>query len=618
MGKSSSSHKKKRSKNPSQVRMKKRSKSRSRRYESKKVRHRHDSLSFSEDDDSKSPMSFSSYSSSSEDNHRSKRARSRTRKDTISKKKRAQRHSCSHKISEDSPHVRKRKRLKRNHDYKSKKKTHPKKKPRRDASVSSTDGSISSHEIEFKRRRSRCGKEEIDERKYKKVKGRSEMSRYRSRSHSLSSQYSESSDYRTYEKVLAGNNFRRLRSVITVTEKDNEGREFNTDEHKEEVIYFHDDYPSCRSNDSNDGGSKREGDHHSHFGSEEKMRLEKEEGDEAVVSNVKISKLENCAKICDRYGDDLYNESTLNRDELGIIDSSSGRMSEVSGVIGSLNGDDLESLLRQRALENLRKFQGGLQLSAKTAANQKEKDYSDVKQSSPAKAESVQNKSLEEDSTRVFGAKSSKEDDAGVVGSNRTQSVKLISMPRVNKDATHSSQNDEKIPDGNTGNNETIYAKQNIKYPTDQLAVSGNNSEIVKSVGSVQPKFVTPALRRHSSIAQSTLKQAHVSSKPPGGKLVVTESSLDEDAAVTAPTVTESSNKNSLDINNACGSGGPEPSSNLSSSSGDNRSDTMQNEVKEGSQFEQKTMSVMRGGEMVQVSYKVYIPKNLLHWLGGN
>ncbi|KAK1326273.1 hypothetical protein QJS10_CPA01g00583 [Acorus calamus] len=32
-------------------------------------------------------------------------------------------------------------------------------------------------------------------------------------------------------------------------------------------------------------------------------------------------------------------------------------------------------------------------------------------------------------------------------------------------------------------------------------------------------------------------------------------------------------------------------------------------ETKDGSEFQQKTMSVMRGGEAVQVSYKVYIPK---------
>ncbi|EPS60612.1 hypothetical protein M569_14190 [Genlisea aurea] len=32
--------------------------------------------------------------------------------------------------------------------------------------------------------------------------------------------------------------------------------------------------------------------------------------------------------------------------------------------------------------------------------------------------------------------------------------------------------------------------------------------------------------------------------------------------------------------------------------------------AKDGSQFQEKTMAVMRGGEMVEVSYKVYIPKN--------
>lgn len=591
--------------------MKKRSKNRSRRNDSKKLR-RHDDSGFSSDhDDSSSSTSFSSCSSSSaDDRRRSKRSRSQTRKDMVGKKKKAQRRSYSYESSDDSPRVRKRKRSKRNHDYKSKKKTHLKKKPRRDASVSSTSGSsgscsscrygsICSHEIEFKRHRSRPGEGERDETVMDKVKSRSEKNRYRSRSHSLCSQRSESSDYQSDKKVLGVNNFRRLQSIIIVVEKDSEGRELNMDEHDEEAKYSQYDYPPCRSNDSNHGGSKKDGDQQSHVGSEEKMRLE----DETVVSNVRISKLKSSGKIGDKYGDRQCDKSTLDCDELRIVELANGKKSEVSGSSGSLDGDDLESLLRQRALENLRKFQGGLQTTAKPVANQKDKNYSDVKQLSPEKAEPVQMKSLKDDSVKVVGAKSSKEDDAGVVGSNRTQVAKVTRAPRVNKDFPHSSQNNEKIPDGNAGGNATVSAKQNTKYPTDRVAVSGNNSENINSAGSVQPTLVAPALMQHSPITQSTLKQALVSQESPREKLVVTETSLVETAAVTAPTVTESSNKHSLNTNTTCSSGAPEPSSDLKSTSGENTSNTVQNEVKEGSQFEQKTMSVMRGGEMVQVGH---------------
>nr|XP_048321140.1 uncharacterized protein DDB_G0287625 [Ziziphus jujuba var. spinosa] len=609
MGKTSSSHRKKRSKKGIQARMKKKNKNRRRRYESKKLRRHDDS-----DDDSRTSVSVSSYSSSSEDdNRRGKRARSRTRKDVIGKK-RTRNRSSSPESSEDSPHLGKRKRSKKKYDYEAKKKIHAKKKPRRYASDSSTssrslscstcsDRSISSHEIETKRYTSRHRKDERHKRNLEEVKIRSKRSRYRSRSRSLCS-CSESSDYQSDQKVLGENTFRRLRSVITVTEKDNEGSELNRDEHKEEIIYFNDDYPSCRSNDSNEGGSKREGDYYSHVGSEKDLGLENVQGDEAVVSDVRISKVEN-------HGEGQYNGSIPACDELQINHPVNEKVSEVSGAISSQSGDDLESLLRQRALENLKRYRGGLQTIEKTAANQKNKNYGDVNHSSSLKPESVQNKFLKTDGPRLVGAKSSKEDDAEVVGSNKTKLVKVIRVPTVGKDVACSSQNDENVLDGNTGGNESlsVSAKQNIGHPTEQMTISGNPNEKVKSTGTVQPKLATAVVVRHSSKTHSTIQQALVSQEHPGGKVLVSKSSPDETAAKTAPTVNRSNNNNGLDVNNTSGSGVPEPSTCLNSATGENRSDIMQDEVKDGSQFEQKTMSVMRGGEMVQVSYKVYIPK---------
>ncbi|XP_058001479.1 uncharacterized protein LOC110666283 isoform X2 [Hevea brasiliensis] len=62
-------------------------------------------------------------------------------------------------------------------------------------------------------------------------------------------------------------------------------------------------------------------------------------------------------------------------------------------------------------------------------------------------------------------------------------------------------------------------------------------------------------------------------------------------------------------VNNASCSTSAEPSSHLASEARDISSNKVQDDGKESSQLEQETMSVMRGGEMVQVSYKVYIPK---------
>ncbi|KAJ6417151.1 hypothetical protein OIU84_002953 [Salix udensis] len=61
--------------------------------------------------------------------------------------------------------------------------------------------------------------------------------------------------------------------------------------------------------------------------------------------------------------------------------------------------------------------------------------------------------------------------------------------------------------------------------------------------------------------------------------------------------------------NNSSVSDPAEPSSCLRSAAGDSNLNESQDGGKEGAQLEQKTMSVMRGGELVQVKYKVYIPK---------
>ncbi|KNA07644.1 hypothetical protein SOVF_169800 [Spinacia oleracea] len=53
-----------------------------------------------------------------------------------------------------------------------------------------------------------------------------------------------------------------------------------------------------------------------------------------------------------------------------------------------------------------------------------------------------------------------------------------------------------------------------------------------------------------------------------------------------------------------------EASSSAPSSGHESRNDNT-NETDGDTQFEKKSMFVMRGGEMVQVSYKVYIPKKI-------
>lgn len=610
MGKpSSSSRKKKRSKASSQARKRKGSKIRSRKHESRKLRRR-----FSDDDDSRSSSSgSSSFSSSSEDvKYRSKRSQFRTRKDVKISKKRARRRPYGSDSSGDSPGVSKRKGSKRKRDYEDKNKKYMKKKRRREHSTSSTssgswscstcqeNGSGSNHEVEFGRHRSKRGKEGKDERISGEVESATKRSRYRSRSPSCS-QCSESSTHQSEEKVWVENNSRRLRSVIIVVERDREeeDRQLSKDEDKEEIIHIHGDYPPCRSNDSNDAGNKWEEEDHSSHDEVEKIRLENEneskneKGDDTAISELRSGEHTKSGNVADNKNGSRFDGSKHSYDECGTTET--------------VNSDDLELILRQRALENLRRFRGG---RGRTAANQNDKSKGDVKQSSISNAESVQTRSSMEDDSRLVGANFSKEDGAEKVVSTETQSGNAVEVPVTGKETSCSSEFDKNLTDRKSCENESVSAEQNVARSVHQTTVAGNSKDKVSAgISVVQPKLTTSEFTRQLLKPCSTPKQV-LERKEPRANLLLSKSSLDETVAVTAPTVTQknSNNNNNADINNACGAAASEPSS-LKSATIDTGSEKPQEEAHEGSQFEQKTMSVMRGGEMVKVNYKVYIPK---------
>ncbi|KAK9938036.1 hypothetical protein M0R45_014796 [Rubus argutus] len=570
MAKSSSSHRKKRDKISSKARTKKRSKIKSKgeKYRSKKLL-----------------KSDSSFSSEDDRRSRSRRARSRTRRDAKGTKKRARKRSFSRDSSEDSPRprVKKRKASKKDNDYESKKRNRSREKPRRIARTSSVSseswscstcpgGDISGDEIESKRHRGRPEKRKREETDRNKVESRTGRSMYRSRSRSLRSQFSES-DCQSEEKVTGESNARRLKSVIAVTEEDNQGRWLDEDGHKEEITYDHDDYPSCRSNDSNDGGSKRELDTHLHVASEERTRLEGANEEEGLVSNTRIMDLPKSGNIFHKDGG--RQEEVFNSSHDGTRVTDDVNESKVSGEISSLINDDLETILRQKALENLKRFRGKDQRFAVSNPEDKKQPYT-------VKAELVQI-----ESPKVDGAK---EYVAEIIGG--TQLVEETNAPL--RGSICSSINPEKEPDKKNDGNEVASAKGDVACSTPpQEAVAGKSNKKVTTTADVdKPNLATP----------ESLKRPLASQEPPRERLLVTERRVDNVACGTAQTVNQSSNSNGQDISNGSGSAAPEPS-------GENRSDKQQDEAKDGSQFEQKTMSVMRGSEMVQVSYKVYIPK---------
>ncbi|CAI8593176.1 unnamed protein product [Vicia faba] len=658
MGKSSTSLKKKHSKTSSKSKASSRSKNR--KYKSKKVR-RHDvSLSSSDYDDSKNIDT--SMSSSSEDRSKRKRDRSRTRKDVKSRKKRSRRRSCSSDSSEDSLFARKRKKVKRKNKYdETKEKSRRKKKVKTEASVSLVSsgsrscsicpGGVDSNDnVEHERSRERTERKEKDKRRSRGRSGSAKSSRYRARSCSpCSSPHGECNCEGTEEKYVPKNKTRWLRSVITVANEGDESRQLSGNETKEEVVDDL-DYP-CRSNDSNDGGSKRELDHHhTHRVPEEELRAK----DDTVDMN----------------GDVNLTEPKLNdTSTLEVCAGTSGSIKEeTNGVSGALNDVDLELILRQRALENLRKFLGKVQSHAK-ASEQKNKIVSQVKQPITDKEELVQDKPNIHNVAIAtkFGKQTPVEEtslhvgrrnlvtypknngrnlnvDKEMSGSAKTQ---MASAPGKVVDAdSHSEVVVTESNNNKTGNleltpsescHDSLQSRSSLKQTTVSglpreklvLAESIKNADTfeaaritshcrsdslndirgVPSTGPklsiLEPKFKHNNLDKGKDVAndhsQFKSKQTSNSCEPSNAKLPVSEADEEKNATKTTQSSIQNIDGSARDIVESCNIATLE--------SVENNSGKLQDGSNQGSQFEQKTMTVMRGGELVQVSYKVYIPK---------
>ncbi|KAK4255834.1 hypothetical protein QN277_008779 [Acacia crassicarpa] len=597
MGKSSTSHKKRRSKKSLKVRVS--GKSKSRKHRSKNLR---DSV-----------ISDSSLSSCSEDSYRCRRARSSKRKDDKGRRKMAKRRSYRHESSDDSRRDRKRKRAKRKKsEQEAREKPYKKKKLRKDERISSmSNGSLScstcygdsasSDDNKPERHRGRVERKG-NEKEKRSDRGRSESERndrYRARSCSSCSFSSESSDERTEEKYVSKNNSRWLKSVITVTEVAEEARELCPNETKEEILDDH-DYP-CRSNDSNDGGGKRESDHHSLPSSKEKLGIEETEVDRIAISNLTEPKRDQ------RYNS---NNSQFDRSELEVFGAGTGesvekKTSETSGA--SLDGEDLEAILRKRALENLRKFRGEVPSSAK-ASSQKIRIDTDANQPPFKSHEPVQGKSI------VNNAGKAENFDK----ITNTEGINLATVGR--KSVASSSENEKDV---NGVKSESVSLKHHSSCAPDKVADTENHSETVIYNAIDRPGY-DPVHSSHDNVkiiralcskgqdevkdhCQFELKRTsdldklhHTKSSPTGGN-------EDQNGAPKTHDATQSASTSGKDVDKPCVSviGKPSTESLPVESSLNN----LQGEASQGSQFEQKTMSVMRGGEMVQVSYKVYIPK---------
>jgi hypothetical protein len=410
------------------------------------------------------------------------------------------------------------------------------------------------------------------------------------------------------------NTSKRLRSIIILPGEDSEVRELDKDKHKEEITYDHDDYPSSRSNDSNNG-----------LNNMEERPIEDEKREDAAASNSKAIELTESNKVGE--GQHTRNKPGYDVGRVGTNDTKK-EQNDVSGVIvNTANVDDLETVLRQKALENLKTFRsglGGFQTNAKSAVIQKDKRDGTAQSPFSVMPELGQ-----------------------------TKIPKVVGTRMAGEDSAHSSLN-EKIPDGGICGSESCSAKNNV-HPPDQVAIPGREKvSTFASSSKNKPRLITSASRKALSNVTTTLKETPASRETNQPKLAsgtsigrsvtlketpasceanqatlsigisfgksvtlketpasleasqaklvsgikVCKNAIHGDHTVTPPTGTDNDDR----ANDSSVSDPAEPSSCLRSAAGDISLNESQDEGKEGTQLEQKTMSVMRGGEMVQVS----------------
>ncbi|XP_055823228.1 uncharacterized protein LOC129891770 isoform X2 [Solanum dulcamara] len=580
------SSKKKRLKVSSKIRKRK-----SRRNKSKK-------LSSSEDDSSSSASS--DYSSSSQslssdsevDYSRKRRRNSRVMKHV---KKRTRRRSCSRDVSEGSPPVKKRKRSNRKSlDYGRK----VQKKRKRHASISSTnshsrscscrrENSITSRGRDSKsfstcQDETNSGNEDTNlqipriksskKMKEKKICNEPRTGR-RSGSRgpvcSLCNHHSCSCNTtHNGKEYVEESNPNRLRSFITIPEKtrEEEGDEQGPDMLKEEILNKLHDCPSCRNHDNNDLEIKGKLASCSCFPSIQTMQ----------DGNLKI--------------DDSFppNSETFGPRKVdGGLDPHPNKVKEVShdnggesrnsNNIANTGVEDLETVLRKKALENLQKFRKELQTNLKSGAKEK-KNGSDVNQLSPSKTEVVPYKSLEQ------GKKE---------GLALNQVVECRSKLVITEEFSHSTEIEINTPVEENNGKGSGCVELGFTQPADRSALSQSPEQEKHTTGPVLSNEPEPGKLLCSTTVQTNKKENPLASKRniiktpvpmrPGALSTGTSDNLDTGTvnAGIRPTV--------------------ETTSSVRSTSDGLTSKHQPDETKDASEFEQKTMSVMRGGEMVQI-----------------
>ncbi|KAL8167296.1 hypothetical protein V2J09_008795 [Rumex salicifolius] len=533
-------------------RIKDRSKKRSKTVKGKfKKVHRRESPDSYSDNESLSSASSVSYSSTDSDIRRS---RSRIRKDTSKNRKKSRGSRLRSKSIDNTIVERKGNRSKKSKGTDAKKKR-LKKKRKREPSISSSSRPVScstcrsSDDSEGenqntekrlkKRERGKSRRDLVDDRRW---------GSHRSRSCSPCRLDGVDGSYLSVEQRFVENNPRRLRSIIIFAkefEEEEDTELIDRDVHKEEIICDQDDYPSPRSNDSHD--------------------LEDQHG-----------------KIA------------------GILDSIEVCEANVSSAEAGSNAVDLEAVLRQKALENLKKFKGGMRPNAKKPICIEKSTDGESKQSSSLNANLELLKKDQEGSVGCTMADSSAfNESAAEILPILIQDSKMVNLSE--EDRLEGGVGEvSALEEGNL--KEDKFAKQALPpqepplinmLTTESLSLLSRNAKgLADSVDDIKDKHETVELQR---LASHKLRSQMISIEESSMLMSVPTESKDTVESVQpsndAKLITNDIEKTATEVIDTS------LASNL-----EGQSSNPKGKEDGDSQFQKKTMSVMRGGEMVQFS----------------
>ncbi|MCL7047980.1 hypothetical protein MKW94_024578 [Papaver nudicaule] len=646
--KSSSSHKKKSSKSSFEVKKRSRKHKRSK---SQKLYHRDASLSHS-DDGLRSKDSVSIFSSDSEEDYR--RSRSRTRKEEKGgNRKRVRRNSQSDEDSRESLSPKKKHKSKRSEDrkhspqrrsrnYKSSKKhrsaerkksshkKHASGRSRRgknvdslrsySRSLSSPRGSNSSggeREIMNSRGRSKV-KETKSKRSSGKMSHGREHSRSRSRSCSSFDGHRQENRYHSEDKYTNGNYRGRIRSVAIANEtNEDDGRNYLEEENTAEIIQAYDDCPSSRSNDSFDGDKKKNASGHSYVDFKKRnkdpkffgtaVEIDISEGDELETNlRQKVTEEFEASTIDISEGNDL--ESVLRKKALEKF--------EASVLKKSPEADELEAILRQKALENLKKFRGGLQADRKVVGDLIDESKNVAKYpsnkdtfSTNLHREAVEVAESKETASQVTKS-ATKHSVENSVGAQTNKSDSVANRPCIEKVDVITRNYLHKEAGKVAGSKETVsrVAKTSVES---KYATSKDDCRIPYKIHIKHESRDQPCTSHVVPGAGNSLLSQMVAGKATQKNNASVELTINKSKLNTSRTRIVSPSDHPIDNQTPITQNSPTTKVVQPEYIENKNVDESQQSgevIKGSSQFEQKTMSVMRGGELVKVGYKVYIP----------